>query len=159
MACAFRGAQLASFPAVLTFVLHDLAGLVLPRLAPVFGDDRITQRAVILDDAHVQDVNETDVGAFVRINVDTLSGPGLVGFVAGFVRLKGVDFEEVEVDLVIAGHCENGAPVVLQCGQVRFLQRLPTRGTVRYPDRFAGPRVVPPRGAGALACPSCHENV
>jgi len=88
------------------------ARLVLPRLAPVFGDDRLTQMAVVLQDAHVEDMNETDVVAIVSIDVHTFGAPRLIGLVTCGPRLKCFDFQEVEVDLVVACHREYGPPIV-----------------------------------------------
>ncbi len=62
----------------------------------MFGDNRLTERAVILKDPHVEYMNETDGRAGVDIDVHALRAPRLIGLVTFGTGLKLLDLEEVE---------------------------------------------------------------
>src|SRR5882757_7451086 len=103
------------------FELHELLRLVLPCLPPVLGHDGLAGRAVILHDAHLEDVDETDGRAGVVIDVDALGAPRLIWLVALRLRRKVRDLEEIERDTIVARHGENRSSISLKRRQARLL--------------------------------------
>ncbi len=64
------GGELATLPTIATAILDDVRRLVLPVLAPMFGHHGLADRAVLLHDAHLEDVHQADVLAVVAIDVN-----------------------------------------------------------------------------------------
>ncbi len=124
----------------------------------MFGDHGLADRAVLLHDAHLENVHQADVLAVVAIDVNLFRAPRLIRRGRFFQRLERHDFEEVERHAIRAGHGENRRDGLALASDKPSARKSFHAFDGSRSSVTGAPLVVPPRGAGAPAS-NGHENV